>query len=174
MSKLIAPPIPCTVEHITGIKPGQFGDYQSVLFKDAAGNKIWKSFVPGSPELAELPVGRRVYLVEAGINAKSGKMSHNVILMDEPTAPGPIAPTAPSPVPSPALSPAPVAPVQTVGQLNDDVKRAIAGYVVDSAKLYAFCFSEATRALESQKVSEETVRCAASSLFIAAQKKFGL
>ncbi len=167
MSKLIAPPIPCTVEFVTAVKSGDFGSYQSVLFKDAAGNKIWKSFVPGSPELAELPVGRRVYLVEAGVNAKSGKMSHNVILMDEATTAA-IAPTAPV---APTPSPAPAAPV---GTIPDGQKAAIASYVTDMAKLYSYCHSEAAKALESQSPDPETVRCAASSLFISASRKFGL
>ena len=158
MSKVIAP-ITAVVEFVTGIKSGQFGDYQSILFKTVTGDKIWKSFPPNSPEMDDLPVGTRVQLVETGVS-KNGKPSHNVIILDTPTAA--IAPVAPAPAPAP------------VGGIPDDVKRAIAGYVVDSAKLYAFCFSEATRALESQQVSEESVRCCASSLFIAAQKKFGL
>lgn len=39
----VVTPILCTVEHITGVKPGQFGDDRSILFLSATGEKIWKS-----------------------------------------------------------------------------------------------------------------------------------
>jgi hypothetical protein len=64
-------------------------------------------------------------------------------------------------------------PVDT-GELAGEVKSAIASYITNRADLYAFCFKQASRALGEVGASEETVKCAASTLFISAQKKFGI
>ena len=69
------------------------------------------------------------------------------------------------------------------GQPIPDARKVeIAQYVSTMANLYAFCFSESKRALGTAQeevttqegVTEETIRCAASSLFITAQKRFSL
>lgn len=52
-------------------------------------------------------------------------------------------------------------------------KRAIAQDATTFAKLYAFCFSQATAAMPDG-VGEETIRCAASSVFIAVKDKYDL
>jgi hypothetical protein len=59
MAKVVTP-ITATVEFITGIKQGSYGEYRSVLFKDAMGEKIWKSFDPKAEELALLRKGAKV------------------------------------------------------------------------------------------------------------------
>jgi hypothetical protein len=51
MAKVVMP-ITATVEFVTGIKQGSYGEYRSLLFRDAAGEKIWKSLDPEAEELA--------------------------------------------------------------------------------------------------------------------------
>lgn len=58
------------------------------------------------------------------------------------------------------------------GELEGELKSAIASYITNRADLYAFCYKQASRSLGDFKVSEETIKCAASALFIATQKKF--
>lgn len=58
--------------------------------------------------------------------------------------------------------------------LSPAEKQEIATWISGQADLYAFCFSEAYRALASREPSEETVRACASSLFISATRKFRL
>ena len=50
----------------------------------------------------------------------------------------------------------------------------IARWVETQAELYAQCFDAARRTLAAREVSEETVRAAASTLFISASRKFNL
>jgi hypothetical protein len=93
MSKVVAP-IVATVEFITAEKSGEYGPYRSVLFKTPDDEKIWKSFDPTSEELTLLRKGVRVQLIPAG--ERHGKTSHNIVLLDEATAPAPAtAPSAP-------------------------------------------------------------------------------
>ncbi len=54
--------------------------------------------------------------------------------------------------------------------LNPSQKREIAQYVSEMAKLYGFCLTQA----ESLGVEGEDRRAVATTLFIGAQKKFGL
>lgn len=81
MAKVVTP-ITATVELITGIKQGNYGEYCSVLFKDAAGEKIWKSFNPEAEELTVLSKGAKVQLIPAGIS-KNGKEKHNIVLLQD-------------------------------------------------------------------------------------------
>jgi hypothetical protein len=54
--------------------------------------------------------------------------------------------------------------------LSPNQKREIASYIQDMAKLYGFCLTQA----ESLGVEGEDKRAIATTLFIGAQKKFGL
>jgi hypothetical protein len=54
--------------------------------------------------------------------------------------------------------------------LNPSQKREIANYIQDMAKLYGFCLTQA----DSLGVDGEDRRAIATTLFIGAQKKFGL
>ncbi|NJR67455.1 MAG: hypothetical protein HC771_01425 [Synechococcales cyanobacterium CRU_2_2] len=47
-------------------------------------------------------------------------------------------------------------------------------WVQTQAQLYAHCFGSAAQALTAYEVSEETIRAAASTLFISASRKFNL
>lgn len=93
MSKVVAP-IVAVVELITAEKSGEYGPYRSVLFKTSDDEKIWKSFDPTSQELTLLKKGVRVQLIPAG--ERHGKPSHNIVLLNDATAPAPAAaPSAP-------------------------------------------------------------------------------
>jgi hypothetical protein len=63
-------------------------------------------------------------------------------------------------------------PVTTA--LTPEAKHAIALYVNEQADLLKFCWITASEKLDSLASNEESVRCAAASLFIAAQRKFNL
>lgn len=148
MAKVVAP-ITAVVEFITGVKSGQYGDYCSVLFKDEQGEKIWKSFDPDSEELALLTKGARVQLIETG-KSKSGKASHNIVLLD--------APTRPASPPSPAVTAAPV--------VTKEVKRAIAADIETSAQLYRFCFEQAALQMEGLIDDPALLKDIATTLYI--------
>jgi hypothetical protein len=59
-------------------------------------------------------------------------------------------------------------------ELTPDQKRAIALYVNEQADLLKFCWVTASEKLDSLASDEESIRCAASCLYIATQRKFGL
>lgn len=147
MSKLVSP-VSAVVELVTPPKEGQYGPYRSVLFKSADGQKIWKSFDPDSPELEALTPRTKVRLIPNG-QTRNGKPSHVVELLETNTQ-----------APSTGMS--------------NMLKHEIASYTSEMAALYRFCYSEASRELAEYEASEETIRCMASSLFIAAQQRFQL
>lgn len=72
-----------------------------------------------------------------------------------------------APVPQPQSQP-------QAAEISTEKKRAIAEYVAEQARLYAYCFGQASEALKLHEPNEETVRAAASTLYIAAQRKFSL
>ncbi|WP_019499158.1 hypothetical protein [Pseudanabaena sp. PCC 6802] len=58
--------------------------------------------------------------------------------------------------------------------LTPEQKIAIAHYVTEQADLLKFCWITASEKLDNLAAEEESIRCAAASLYIAAQRKFGL
>lgn len=66
---------------------------------------------------------------------------------------------------------APIHSPQTEG-MTPDTKKAIAAYVEEMASLYGFCYQSASVKLPD--APPEAKQACASSLFIAAQRKFGL
>jgi len=74
--------------------------------------------------------------------------------------------------PSPKATTQPAAVVTQ--ELSPEQKRAIAEYISGRADLLKFCWTTASTALEDIATEEESIRCAATTLFIAAQKKFNL
>ena len=73
--------------------------------------------------------------------------------------------------PAPATASQQSAPAQTLEGVD---KAEIAQYVTDMAALYAYCYGEAVQHLAKHEPPEHAIRGAASSLFIAAQKRFDL
>ncbi|KAI9129852.1 hypothetical protein [Acaryochloris sp. CCMEE 5410] len=121
-----------------------------ITLPDGEDIKIW-----GNPDDAALKALRKGQPVQVAKDAK-GKYS----LVEQAPAPG--------------QSPVVETPPLDTGELEGEVKSAIASYITSRADLYAFCFKQASRALGESGVSEETLKCAASTLFISAQKKFGI
>ncbi len=59
-------------------------------------------------------------------------------------------------------------------ELTPDQKLAIALYVNEQADLLKFCWVTASEKLDNLAAEEESIRCAAASLYIATTRKFGL
>jgi len=170
MAKVVVP-VSAIVEVIgkakeSSYEPGTY--YHPVLFLDEskAGDerKIWKNL--STEESGQLRKGDRVQLIPVGQD-KQGKDKHQIVKFG-----GIEFPANPVPVP---VHPSQVTPQAKPGDvgLSADTKRAIAAYVEELGGLYAFCLDTAQKKIGASSDSE-TVRCAASSLFIAASRKFGL
>lgn len=161
MSKIITP-IEAVIEFVTDLKEGSYGVYKSVLFKTPEGEKIWKSFPPDSEELSILTKGARVRLIPNG-STKSGKPSHVIELLERKNMQPPsVTPTTP---------PKPAAP-QT--GITDDQKREVAAYIEQMGALYRFAYGQAVQHLNGIANDPGTLHSCASTLFIAAQRKFNL
>lgn len=59
-------------------------------------------------------------------------------------------------------------------QLPPQKKKEIADYLDQQADLLAYCWKIANDKLKGTAFEEESVRCFASTLYISAQRKFGL
>jgi hypothetical protein len=172
MAKVVVP-VSAIVECIGKAKestftPGQY--YYPVLFLDEskAGDeaKIWKNLT--DEEVAQLRKGDRVQLVPIGQD-KQGKDKHQIVKFGGVEFPANPVPVPAHPTPSQVT---PQASPSDVG-MSADTKRAIAAYVEDMGNLYSFCLDTAQKKIGAS-CDAETVRCMASSLFIAASRKFGL
>lgn len=157
MPKVVSP-INAAVETITVEKQGNYGPYRSVLFKNGE-EKIWQSFDPDAQELQILKRGMRVQLVPRG-ESQSGKTQYNIVLLDAPTVP--------------ATVPAGEDPALATMLMSATAKREAAAYIEQMSKLYRYCFEQAQIALTGATENPATVQAAASTLFIAAQRKFGI
>jgi len=164
MAKVIAP-ITARVEVIgkpreSSYEAGKF--YYPTLFIDlsqpqgAAAGKIWKNL--SGDEVSQIQKGDRVQLIPAGKD-KSGKVKHNIMLLEEST-------NVPTSQP-PQSEPAPVAE-----QWSAERKRAIACYLESQLALLAYCDKQARQTFDG--LPEETIQKYSVTLFLAAQKKFGL
>lgn len=153
--------IKARVEHITGLKQGQWGEYRSVLFirpdKDGDNAKVWRSFKPH--EVSQFQKGQTVNLIPTN---RDGRQTWDIELID--TSQQQLSSSPPEQAQKEQQASKPV--------LTNDQKVAIAAYVDQMADLYAYCFSTASTKLDG--ATEETVRAAASSLFISTQRKFDL
>lgn len=137
-------------------------DYRPVLFTLPGGEKRWKSYNVGAPELVWLTKGKIYQAVVSGND-------FNIIQPDDTQA-------TQAPVSTKRTAPDASAPVGNTPQatefLSKEQKQAIAAYVSGQADLLAYCWQQAEAKLPGK--SEESHRCTASSLFIAAQRKFSL
>lgn len=138
--------------------PSKFGDGNrvNVLFEleDGTTERIYGD--EHDRLLCSMRKGEKVQLI------RSGKQFSVVRLDDSPTRP-----PATDAVRSQAT-------VEASHVLSLDRKNAIAQYVSEMGDLYAHCWQVAQAKLGSIATQEESVRCATASLFIAAQRKFGI
>ena len=148
------------------------GQYRPVLFhrNDKVGEeqKVWKSMSLADAE--QFTKGQFVHLIPA---KRDGKDTWDIEVADprqsqSTPAPVPTAPTTPS-VQQASLTPESRPEAFIAGQ----PKTAIAQYVSEMGDLYAHCYSTAIAKLPDG-VSDGQVQGMASSLFIAAQRRFNL
>lgn len=139
--------IPATVSGFGKIKDGNYGPYQSVLFEGdrLPEGKVWRSMEPDQAK--QFTRGQRVHLVPT--TNKQGKPSFDIELMGD-------TPAAAQAVATPAAPQA-----QEIGQYLDKM-----------AALYAACYRRAATSLDG--APDSAIQAAASSVFISAQRKFGL
>lgn len=148
-----------TVKWISEEKENEYGAYVSVLCvrSDLEGDaaKVWVTIQP--EDVGSFRKGQQVNVIPG--TSKTGKQKWDVELIgDAPSASAP--PTAPA-------SP-------TIGGhvMTDDLKRQVAAYVGEMAPLYAYCYQQAQAQLAPHNAPDAAVQAAASSLFIAAQRRF--
>ena len=168
MAKVVTPLV-CEVQAIGKPRESKYEAgvyYHPTLFFDLShpqnseSGKIWKNL--SSEEAEQLRVGDRVQLIPVGYSA-SGKPKHTIVVLEDAPEASPAVPNAP-PVD------ADIAPI-----MSAQTKQEVANYVQQMAQLYGYCFGQATVELKDKyELSESSVRCVASSLFIAAQKRFSL
>ena len=150
---------PVTLETVGRPKPSKYEgkpDYRPVLFVLPDGSQRWKSYNEGAPELEWLRKGQTY----------QATLSGDDLTIIQPQGQPTTQAQAPQPQAAPAAGPAPTIP--------DARKREIAAYIGDLAPLYAYCYSTAKHQLEPHEAPLEAVQAAASTLFIAASRKFGL
>lgn len=156
--------VPAVVGVVGQLKEGEFGQYHPVLFErqdktqGSEDAKVWKSMKPA--DAAQLSKGQQVYLIPT---QRQGRDTWDIELVG-------------GPAPAPAQSPS--------AGLDDEKKKAIAQHVKDMARLYAYCFRQAREVLaplpcpnpddEEDPPTPEQIQACASSLFIAASRKFNL
>lgn len=146
--------LPATVKNSAKVVQTKFGQrvVVDVVLGDGTETAIWGP--PSYAPLADLQQGDAVTVSKDSKNKVHIIENHLV----SPTMTAPTLPTQSKPT--------------TAHSLSSDTKKAIAAYVGEMGDLYAFCFNTVYDKLPD--ASEETQRAAASSLFIAAQRRFNL
>ena len=150
---------------------------QSVLFtwqNGPSAQEVWKTFPAEEAQLFK--VGQ-----PAALSSRTGR--NNQVIWEVEFIGGTAAASPPPAATQTALAPAqlmnplpaqlpsqPVSHQAPALQPNQD----IAHWIHNQAQLYAHCFGSAAQALTAYEVSEETIRAAASTLFISASRKFNL
>jgi hypothetical protein len=140
--------VPATVAGFGKLKDGNYGPYQSVLFEGPGlpDGKLWRSMPPEQAQ--QFNRGQRVYLVPT---TSKGKPSWDIELIGD--------------APAPQVAPVPPAAAGSQAQ-------AIGEYVDRLAALYAACYRRAAATLDG--APDAAIQAAASSVFIATQRKFNL
>lgn len=174
-------PINAVVAYIMSEKEGTYGPYQSVLFEspDLQGGKLWRALPPSDAQ--QLYKSQKVELTPT--KTGQGKDSWNIRPIDsQPTQqPGP---TQQPVYPVQVAVARPIQPVQqpvpveqehpsSQEQLSAERKLQIAAHVDEMGDVYVHCLDVAKQKVPTGTDSE-TIRCMASSLFISAQRRFGL
>jgi hypothetical protein len=161
VAKVVAP-ITARVEVIgrpkeSSYEAGKF--YYPTLFIDLSqpegseAAKIWKNL--SDDEVSQFQKGDQVQLVPAGKD-KSGKDKHNILLLEPQDS-----------VPTCQSKTAP-----TDERWSAERKREIACYLESQLALLAYCDKQARQTFDG--LPEQTLQKYSVTLFLAAQKKFGL
>lgn len=163
--------VPAVVAVVGQIKEGDYGPYRPVLLerrgwiRGSEEAKVWKSLKPEESGL--LRKGQSVWLIPV---VRKGIQTWDIEPIDDQVA-------AP-------VSAAPTKSAPHYEGLSDDKKKAIASHIDDMSRVYAYCLRQARKALSPAPVPEgqpepesptsEQIQACASSLFIAASRKFNL
>ena len=179
MALATTPVIKAAVAHIMQVKEGDYGPYQSVLFEGEGlpDGKLWRALNPG--EAQQLCKGQAVELTPT--RTKSGKASWSIRPLSAPAQPQPTVPQMRSPQAQPVQTAERSSQAQAQSAIKqkpakppaEDRKQQIAAYINSMGDLYAHCLQVAQAKIGSDNDSE-TVRCMASSLYISADRRFGL
>ena len=157
--------LPAQITRFGKVKPSQYPPYeaiQSVLFTcqtDQGEKEHWITY--SAVEARLLKVGQPASLYNrAGMGERPlWEAEFN---------------TTQKPVQTPQVVPGNLGSAQAPAPAVLSANAEIAMWVETQAELYATCFDAARRTLTAREVSEESVRAAASTLFISATRKFNL
>lgn len=165
MSTITAQRLPAKITRFGKVKPSQYPPYepiQSVLFTcqtDLGEKEHWITY--SAVEARLLKVGQPASLYN---RAGMGDRPLWTAEFD----------TTPKPVQTPQVIPSNLGSAQAPAPVELSANAEITMWIENQAELYATCFDAARRTLFAREVSEESVRAAASTLFISATRKFNL
>lgn len=152
-----------TLETVTAVtickpKPSKYkdGNFVSVAFGFSDGTEQWVNYDEGADELSWLERGRQYQAMVAG-----GKLT--LVRPDQPTQPTQPSPVQPVPVQVPATQP-----------MTQEQLEAAATHVNSLAALYGHCYGQVSVQLERYNAPDAAIQSAATTLFIAATRKFSL
>ena len=174
MTLVQTPPIMAVVAHIMDEKHGDYGPYQSVLFESTRlqGGKLWRALKPN--EAKQLRKGQAVELTP--VTTSRGKDSWNIRPLDTHQV-------QPAQQQQPRLAARSHQPVQrsadqspppAQSQITESRRQQIESFIFSMANLHAVCYQAAEQAYAGKSASDEVVRAATSSVFIAAERRFHL
>lgn len=161
-----------TVKYRAGdVKKTEFGERQNVVitYADGTEGKLW--FKAGREPHVSLQKGQAIQVV---IEKRDGKECKKLVksVVTEPSR-SDASQSSPS-------SPAPVASQRSLSRaevyepLSNERKKEIAAYIEEQTKLYKFCLEQALPVVREVDGDLEDARAIATTLFISAQRKFGL
>lgn len=166
MALVTAPAIKAAIAVITEEKRNEYGPYRSVLFesRQLSGGKLWR-MMP-LEEAEQLHRGMQVELTQT--KTKKGKEGWNIRpLSTQRSQPAQPQSTAP-PQPVAQSRPPRQAPISEIR------RQQIEAFIFSMANLHAVCYQAAEQAYAGQSASDEVIRAATSSVFIAAERRFRL
>ncbi|MEM9885210.1 MAG: hypothetical protein AAF849_04900 [Bacteroidota bacterium] len=137
--------IACTTPDIVNTKYGK-----RVVVKvncDGQEKKIWGDLNNGL--LLSLKIGQVVTVEPSGKNLKIVQSSQTIV----------------SNAPTPSKSYVPI---------SKSVKLEVVNFITDSAKLYRYCFDQATETMSEHSLPDDSLRAIATTLYLQTQKKFNL
>lgn len=175
MALVTTPTISAVVAYIMKEKVGKYGPYQSVLFEGEGldGGKLWRGLDP--EEAQQLKKGMNVELTPA--KTRGGKQGWNIRPLIVHSQSQPSTQSQPAKPVSGAFQaqPSPSQPQSSQAQrTNQERREQIEAYIFSMAKLHAVCYQAAEQAYSGSDASDEVIRAATSSVFIAAERRFHL
>lgn len=135
--------------------------------KFPAGRVFDGQYGPSCNVLVTMPDGSEVKVWGKPDELQSYRRGDSIALLQD--AKGKFKPVAIAQQPQPVNHPAP----QATAPKPEPDKRAIAQFIVDRSRLYAYCYEQA-RAAMPPDAPDAAIQAAASSVFISTGRKFNL